>query len=94
MRIYERLRWILSYYYEHKYVRGFLNKVTNKMKVSFLEEFLKSKTYRVFDRNEEKLHEPTEYSLTENKQKKEMNLKRDGALKRKAKHLMHKLVKA
>ena len=50
MRIYERLRWILNYYYELKYIRGFLNKVTNKMKTIFLEEF-KNSMYRVFDRN-------------------------------------------
>ncbi len=29
LRIYERIRWILNHYYEHKYLRGFLNKITN-----------------------------------------------------------------
>ncbi len=50
MRIYERLRWLLNYYYEHKYIRGFLNKVTNRMKEVFLMQF-KENMYRVFDRN-------------------------------------------
>lgn len=36
IRIYERLRWVLNYYYAHKYLRGFLNKITNKMKDFFL----------------------------------------------------------
>lgn len=57
LRIYERLRWILNYYYAHKYLRGFLNKITNKMKEVFLVYF-KENAYIVFDKSEEKLHSP------------------------------------
>ena len=51
IRIYERLRWILNYYYGHKYIRGFFNKITNKMKDSFLLYF-KNNALNVFDKSE------------------------------------------
>lgn len=57
LRIYERLRWVLNYYYGHKYIRGFLNKITNKMKEIFLIYF-KDNALNVFDKSEEKLHDP------------------------------------
>lgn len=50
IRIYERLRWLLDYYYGHKYIRGFLNKVTNQMKNLFLNDF-QANMVRIFDRN-------------------------------------------
>jgi hypothetical protein len=69
IRIYERLRWLLDYYYGHKYIRGFLNKVTNQMKNLFLNDF-QANMVRIFDRNEEKLHDPTEYKSGERRPKK------------------------
>lgn len=50
LRIYERLRWVLNYYYSHKYLRGFLNKITNKMKEVFLIYF-KENAFIVFDKS-------------------------------------------
>lgn len=68
LRIYERLRWLLGYYYRHSYVRGFLNRVTNHMKQILLIDF-KDNAFRVFDRAEEKLHDPKDYSPTNIRQK-------------------------
>ena len=75
MRIYERLRWLLNYFYGHKYIRGFLNKVTNQMKNIFLKDFQKN-MFKTFDRNEEKMHDPADYKPGEKRPKKELNLNR------------------
>lgn len=51
------MRWILNYYYSHRYLRGFLNKITNIMKKCFLKYF-KESAFIIFDKSEEKLHSP------------------------------------
>ena len=63
IRIYERLRFLTDYYYNHNYIRGLLNVISNIMKKDFLEEF-KLKMFRIFDRDEEKRHPIKEYGAT------------------------------
>ena len=93
-RIYERLRWVLNYYYGHKYIRNFLNKITNKMKQVFLFYFRDS-ALNVFDKSEEKLHDPNFPVHEEGERKKKaMSQNRMLALKKRARKLLSKLVQA
>lgn len=88
------MRWILNYYYEHKYIRGFLNKITNKMKEQFLIYF-KENALDVFDKSEEKLHDPANPVEIEGEpRKKAMSQNRLNALRKRSKKLLHKLVEA
>lgn len=94
IRIYERLRWLVSEYYEHKYLRGFLNLITNKLKKNFLLYF-RDVHYIVFDKSEEKLHGPETATLVDQAPKKKtMSQNRQKALKKRSKKLLHKLVEA
>ena len=63
IRIYERLRWLRNYYYDHHYIRGILNVISNKMRKDYLEKFRNS-MIRIFDRDEEGKHKIQEYSST------------------------------
>lgn len=60
IRIYERLRWLTEYYYQHSYIRGMLNMISNKMRTMYLDVF-KEIALRIFDRNEEKGHDPAHF---------------------------------
>jgi hypothetical protein len=93
IRIYERLRWLTEYYYKHSYIRGMLNMISSKIKADYLEEFRKS-SLRIFDRDEEKGHEPPPPNTpTPIREKKPMTQPRQQELYKRCGLYFHKLVK-
>ena len=92
IRIYERLRFLTDHYYDHNYIRGLLNLISNTLRHLYLEDF-RANMFRIFDRDEEKRHPIKEYGAQETQEKEQMTQARQKELLKRCTLYLHKLVK-